>query len=91
MDTLILKNLKSLRRFHRLTRAEFATAVGVSESLVSLTEAAKRDPTAGYIARVCEAFHVEPNVMYGVDLAAGVLHYPPCECRATEGGDDGQP
>lgn len=70
MESLIIKNIKALRLFLGLTRTDFAEAVGVSLSLVSLVESAERPPSAAFVALVCQAFHIRPDTIYAVDLTA---------------------
>lgn len=73
MSTRIVKNIKALRAFLQLTQAQFADAIGVSEGLISMLERAEREPSAGFVARICQTFHVRPNTLYDRDMVQDMI------------------
>ena len=68
MTSFIVRNIKALRLFHRLTQQEFAVSLGASEGLISMIESGDRQPTVKFIEALCEKFHVKPNDIYATDL-----------------------
>lgn len=86
METQVLRNIKAIREFMGLTRADFAKAIGVSASLITLVESAKREPTADLVAKVCRAFHVSPLTIYHMDMRS---HLAEAAGRGTKGAQNG--
>ncbi len=74
MNTLITKNIQSLRSFLQISRPDFARAIGVSETLISLIESGKREPSAKFVKMVCDTFHLKLDTIYGVDLMASACN-----------------
>ena len=75
MNNVILKNIKAIRIFLGLSRAQFAEAVGVSGSLITQIENEEREPSAGTLALICQAFHLKPNTIYDVDMTAELIKH----------------
>jgi len=69
-NNLILRNIKALREFHGITMQEFADAIGMSISVVSLAESEKRPPSAEYVLNVSRGMHVPLDRLYKVDMGA---------------------
>ena len=72
MERLIVKNIKGLRRFHRLTLDEFGDAIGFTKGLISRIESGQLDTSSKFVEAVCQHFHVKPNDIYTVDLAGAL-------------------
>ena len=59
--------IAELRVNNDLSLAQFAEAVGVSKATVSLYEAGKQNPSKKTIAKICEAFNVSEEWLFGED------------------------
>jgi len=62
------KNIRRLRKFHGLSIREFAQAVGMTPSQISMFETGKREPNKDHIDKICKTFHVKlKNIFLGWD------------------------
>ena len=65
MNQRIRHNLKALRLFMGLSAQTWGKSVGVSETLVYLTEDGSRRVTTEYMESVCKAFRVSLDRILG--------------------------
>jgi transcriptional regulator with XRE-family HTH domain len=61
--------LKSLRLAAGLLQRELAEKLGISDSMLSLIEAGKRDPSVRLLKRVSSALEVPSGILFAVALA----------------------
>ena len=67
--SIVVKNIRTLRKFLRLSQRDFGAACGFEESTISKIESGNLDPSAKFVEGVCEAFHVSIQTIYSVDLS----------------------
>ncbi len=66
-DTSFAQNLKQLRKEKKLSQAEFAEILGVSQSAVSAWEAGMCLPVATTVIRIVKFFDVTADFLLGID------------------------
>ncbi len=59
--------LKDLRTSHKLTQAELAQAVGISQTAISLYERGEREPDMQLLRAFAELFSVDMNFLLGTE------------------------
>lgn len=63
------EKLRTLRKRHNMTHVQLAAALGyTSKSHMSLIEASKRNPTAEFVFKVSQLFHVPADALLHDDL-----------------------
>lgn len=62
-----IKNLRSLRKQHKLTMKELGDIIGVAESTISLYENGKRQPDYTTLQKIANYFHVSVDYLLGRD------------------------
>ena len=65
MEKGIGDRIKNLRERNGLTLGEFASAVGISTSHLSLIEHGKRDFRVSVFLRICKEFKIKPSSLAG--------------------------
>lgn len=59
--------LKSLRKFHRISRKELGEKIGVSESTIAAFEQGLREPNPITALKISEVFNVNIAYLYGTE------------------------
>lgn len=63
-------NIRDFRLFHGLTQKELAKMIGRAASTLSTWENGEASPDGESIYKLCDAFHVTPNVLFGYEQNA---------------------
>ena len=82
--------LKDLRTSRKLTQAELAQAIGISQTAISLYERGEREPDMQLLTKFAQLFSVDMNFLLGTEAKPAPVHTEQTELNVRDQRDIGK-
>ena len=82
--------LKDLRTSRKLTQAELAQAIGISQTAISLYERGEREPDMQLLTKFAQLFSVDMNFLLGTEAKPVPVHREQTELNVRDQRDIGK-